>query len=296
MSLVSGPQYGVPFTLEGPDGAKAVFNDETSPFYAGMLVPDECSGLEGAEVRENLVDRTEQDGAIQGAQFYGKRPVVLTGIINSTTTTQRNEMLARIKRASNAMRKDASLTWTPDGGEQMFTRLRRQQRLAISGGWMKKFQISLVAADPRLYSTALTSASVLAAPAAENGRSYDKNFNMSYGAAVPTGILNVTNQGDGESPPVIRIYGPGTNPSVINNTTGQIINLTFTLFTAEEYLELDFFSRTIKLNGQDNRYSAFNFETSEWWYLQPDANEIRLAWSSFTAGAKMEILYRAAWF
>lgn len=296
MSMVSGPQWGIPYTLEGPDGAKAVFNDPTSPYYAGVLIPEECSGLDSAEVRENMVDRTEQDGSIQGPQFYGRRPIVLTGQINATDTITRNEIAARIKRASNAMRQNATLTWTPDGGEQMFASVRRQAPPRITGNWLKKFQIPLVASDPRLYSTTLTNSSVLAAPAAENGRSYNKVFDISYGLPTPSGILNVVNNGDGESPPVIRIYGPGTNPSLTNVTTEQTLNLTYTLVTAEEYLELDFFARTITLNGSTNRYSALNFATSEWWYLQPDANEIRLGWSSFTAGAKMEIFYRDAWF
>lgn len=292
---ISGPQWGVPYTLEGPDGTKAVFNDETSPYYSGILIPEECSGLDSAEVRENIVDRTEQDGAIQGDQFYGKRPVVLTGVIIADSPLVRSEAADRIMRASNSMRKDSSLIWTPEGGEQMFTRLRRQQPTRITGNWRKKFQISMVGADPRIYSTAQNVVSVLAAPAAENGRAYDKNFNMSYGAATPSGILNVVNDGSGQSPPIMRIYGPGINPTLTNNTTGQQINLTYTLVSAEEYLELDFFARTIRLNGSANRYSAFNFETSEWFYLEPGQNEIRLSWSSFTAGAKLEILYRDAW-
>lgn len=295
MSIVSGLQWGVPYTLEGPDGAKAVFNDSTSPFYAGVLIPEECSGLDSAEVRENMADRTELDGSIQGPQFYGKRPIVLTGQINAPDSITRNEMAARIKRASNAMRKNATLTWTPDGGSQMFTRVRRQAPPRITGNWLKKFQIPLVAADPRIYSTTLTSSSVLASPASENGRTYEKTFDFSYGLPTPSGILNVINNGDGESPPIIRIWGAGSNPTLTNVTTGQSLVLNYTMVTGEEYLELDFFARTIKLNGVVNRYSALNFADSEWWYLQPDANEIRLGWSSFTTGAKMEVFYRDAW-
>lgn len=295
MSLVSGPQYGVPYELKGPDGAIAVFNDDTSPYYSGILIPDECSGLDGAEVRENAADRTEMDGSIQGDQFYGKRPVVLTGVMPATSTTSRNEMEARIKRASNAMRSDATLVWTPDGGESMFTRLRRQVRPQISGGWLKKFQLSLVAADPRLYSTALYTASVTPAPAIEAGRGYDKVYDYEYGAATPTGTLFITNQGDGESPPLARIYGPGKNPSLINNTTGQALNFIYTLNTSEEYLEIDFFARTVKFNGEVNRYSALQFATSEWWYLQPDQNEVRIGYTEFGVGAKLEIFYRDAW-
>lgn len=295
MTLVTGPQWGVRFILEGPDGSEAVFNDSTSPNYAGVLIPEECSGLDSAEVRENLTDRTEQDGSIQGDQFYGKRPIVLTGEIPATSAIERNEMLARLKRASNAMRKDAALMWQPSGGENQFVKCRRQQPLRVTGNWLKKFQLSLVAADPRLYSTTLYTGTIEPAPASESGRSYEKAFDYEYGAATPSGTLFINNQGDGESPPIIRIYGPGINPVVYNITTGQQVNLTYTLNTVEEYLELDFFARTIKLNGESNRYSALNFASSDWWLLQPDINEVRIGYSSFSAGAKMEVFYRDAW-
>lgn len=295
MSYVVGPQYGVPYTLEGPDGAIAVFNDQTSPYFAGVLVPEECSGLDSAETRESAAERTEQDGAIQGDNWYGKRAIILGGELLVSGTIARNEAAARVMRASNAMRKDATLIWTPDGGEQVFVKVRRSQRTTIAGNWNKKFQIPLTAADPRIYSTLLTTGTVSAAAATEAGRSYNKKFNYIYGATAANGVLFVTNNGWGESPPIIRVYGPGINPSLINNTTGQSINLTYTLTSAEEYLELDFFNRTIKLQGTSNRYSAMQFATSEWWYLQPDQNEIRLAYSSFSAGAKMEIFYRDAW-
>lgn len=295
MSYVVGPQYGVPYTLTGPDGAQAVFNDTTSPFYAGVLVPEECSGLDSAETRESAAERTEQDGAIQGSNWYGKRPVILAGELRGGGTVLRNEAAARVMRASNAMRRDATLVWTPDGGEQVFVKGRRAQPTRITGNWNKKFQIAVMAADPRIYSTTLTTGTVTAAAASEAGRSYNRVFNYTYGATTPNATLFVTNNGWGESPPIVRIWGPGINPSLINNTTGQAMNLTYTLTSAEEYLELDFFNRTIKLMGTSNRYSAMNFATSEWWYLQPDQNEIRLAYSSFGAGAKMEIFYRDAW-
>lgn len=295
MSYVIGPEYSIPYTLTGPDGAIAVFNDTTSPFYAGTLVPEECSGLESAEVRESSAERTEQDGAIQGNNFFGKRPIILGGeFAPFGSQIQRSEMMARAMRASNAMRKDATLVWTPENGTQVFVKARRNQPTKIAGNWVKKFQLALSAADPRIYSTTLNSATVTPVPATEAGRRYSKTYNKVYGSQAPNGTLFITNNGWGESPPIIRVWGPCINPSIINNTTGQAINLTYTL-NAEQFLELDFFNRTIKLMGTSNRYSAMNFASSEWWYLQPDQNEIRLAFSSYETGAKMEVFYRDAW-
>lgn len=272
-NIGSGPQWGVPFTLEGPDGTKAVFNDSTSAHYAGILIPEECSGLDSAEVRENLADRTELDGAIQGPQYYGRRPIVLTGAIPATSTIVRNEMMARIKRASNAMRANATLTWTPDGGEQLFATIRRQAPLRITGAWLKKFQIPLVAADARLYATTIQTGTIVPGGA---------------------GTVTLTNNGDGEAPLTATIFGPIENPTLTNEATGQSINLTYKLAKGEK-LVLDFLARTIKLAGTTNKYSALNFATSTWWLIQPGENKIKLAQKSYEKGAEVEFSFRDAW-
>lgn len=293
---VVGPEYGVPYTLTGPDGSVAVFNDPTSPYYAGVLNPEECSGLDSAESRENAQERTEQDGAIQGNNWYGKRPVILAGTISPISgAVQRSEMAGRIMQASNAMRGDATLAWTPEGGETVFVKGRRNSNgVKIVGPWIKKFQMALTCADPRIYSAVLNTTEVASSGGVEGGRTYDKTYDYKYGATSPTGIIHVINNGWGESPPIVRVWGPGINPSIINNTTGQAINLVYTL-NAEEYLELDFFARTITLGGTASRYYAMQYETSEWWYLQPGSNEIRLTYASFETGAKMQLFYRDAW-
>lgn len=144
--IPDGPEYGVKFTLEGPDGTKAVFNDSTDPNYVGILSP-ESSGLDSADVRESAADAVEADGGIHGNFFYGRRPVVLQGTIIASSATQRNERASRLKQASNAMRADATLKWTPTGSEEMELKLRRQQPLRITKGFVKEFQLSMVSAS-----------------------------------------------------------------------------------------------------------------------------------------------------
>lgn len=155
MSFV-GVEYGCKYTLTGPDGTVAVFNDSTSPYYVGMLSP-ESSGLDGSEVREDSADRVEADGAIHGAFFAGRRPVILTGTIdNGGSATVRNERVGRLQAASKALREDAILTWKPLGApEELQVSLRLQQPLRITKGFVKDFQVSMVAADPGIYGTAV---------------------------------------------------------------------------------------------------------------------------------------------
>src|SRR5512146_1049320 len=122
-TIPDGPEYGVKYTLEGPDGTKAVFNDSTDPNFVGSLSP-ESSGLDSADVREAAADAVEADGGVHGNFYYGRRPVVLQGTIIASSATQRNERASRLKQASNAMRADATLKWTPTGGEEMELKVR----------------------------------------------------------------------------------------------------------------------------------------------------------------------------
>lgn len=179
MALVTAaPEYGAKFTLTGPDGTRAVFNDSTDVDYVGML-SEETSGLDSAEVREDAAELVEGDGGIHGDFFYGRRPVVLAGDIDGSAVSAsvRNERIARLQKASQAMRGDAKLEWTPAGAGNPRTleTLRRSQALRISGAYHKKFMLPLVAADPRIYGPLAT---------------LEKTYTAPTGTTISTGSAN----------------------------------------------------------------------------------------------------------
>jgi hypothetical protein len=144
---VLGVEYGCKYVLTGPDGTRAVFNDSTDPDFVGILGP-ETSGLDSADVREDATEAVEEDGGHHGDFYDGRRPVVLVGTIIASSATNRNEKSRRIKLASRALRKDATLKWQPAGGPEVELLLRRQQPVRITKGYVKDFQIPMVAADP----------------------------------------------------------------------------------------------------------------------------------------------------
>lgn len=135
-------------------GSRAVFNDSTDPDFVGYLT--DITGLDSAEVRENADNISGQDGGIHGDFFYGRRPITLSGsMINVISAEDRNEKTTKMLQACNAMRADATLEWTPEGGEPTYVKVRRsQQAPRVTGGWAKDFQIGLVSADSKLYSVA----------------------------------------------------------------------------------------------------------------------------------------------
>jgi WD40 repeat protein len=143
------------YELTGPDGTVATFNDPTDANFVGYLT--EITGLDSPEVRDNGENLAGQDGGVHGPFYYGRRPITMTGaLVNLTSTTDREEKITKLRQASNAMRSNATLKWTPPGGEAVYVEVRRQQPLRVSGDWNKTYQLMIVSADARIYAVATT--------------------------------------------------------------------------------------------------------------------------------------------
>lgn len=265
MSGIVGVEYGCPFSLAGPIGVIASFNEEGPSEYVGVLDPSECSGLDSPEVREDTQPRVEDDGSVQGNNFYGPRPIVLAGIIRANSLEQRNERVTRLMAASNAMRANAELLWTPHGGQSMRVLVRRQQPLRVTGGFIKKFQIPLVASDPRLYSA--------------TQHTKESAINV---AQEPENLGNFT------SPAIFELVGPQTNPVIKNETTGKEIKFTYALASGHTLI-IDTLNHTV-YDGATNAYAGFNFTASTWFGLNA-AGKTKFKCTTGT----MKTIWRDAW-
>jgi hypothetical protein len=293
--LPGGPEFGVPYELEGPDGQRAVFNDDSDPDYVGVLA--EVSGLDSPEVRENAADRVEADGGVHGNFWYGRRPFVLTGrLLAGGSAALRNERATKLLRATNAMRADGILRWTPNGSVEQFVRYRRQQPVRITGGFNKECQVALVSSDAPIYSSELLSDSVDASSETPGGRTYNKVYNYSYATGSVVGAtLTATNQGSADTPATLTLTGSITDPVITNVTTGEAIALDVSL-AAGEQLQIDTGHRSIiDPSDNQNRYSTLNFADTTWWALAPGSNTIRLDQYSNGAGASLLVEWRHAW-
>lgn len=287
-----GIEVGIRYDLVGPTGERVSFNEPTDRDFVGWI--EEITGLDGPEVRESSELFVEGDGGIHSDFYYGRRPITFSGIIDASVFgVERNRKITRLLAATNAMRNDALLSWTASGGLPVQVRVRRQNSPRITGGRVKSFQISLVAADPRIYGEAIQIGQVAAGASTSAGFTSPLLSPLSSGAS-PVGQVIVQNLGNAGTPPIISIYGPCNNPVVRNQTTGQQLSFTYSL-AATEHLDIDAQQRTILLNGTTNRYSALNFADSQWFELAPGNNDIRFSTASFSSPASLVILWNHAW-
>lgn len=152
-----GISLSTKYTLIGPDGTRVVFNEPSDADFVGAIT--EVTGLDSPEVRESAENLSGLDGGVHGNFYFGRRPITLSGTIyNVVSAEDRNKKITKLQQATAALRGDATLEWTPSGGEPVYVKVRRQQPLRVSGAWAKEFQVLLVAADPRVYSVATNEA------------------------------------------------------------------------------------------------------------------------------------------
>lgn len=276
---VLGVQYGVKYTLTGPDGTKAVFNDDSDANYVGILTPD-SSGLDSPDVREDSSDRIGADGATHGSFFYGRRPVVLQGNILATSQSDRNSKIDKILAASNALRADATLSWTALSGADVQLAVRRQQPVRITGAHLKAFQIPLVAADPRIYSA--TEHSTTSSTSSGTPGVHDLE-------------VTVSNAGNAQAPVEITLNGALSNSFYVENetTTAKLQFLSGASIAAGHYWVLDSNSHTVLDDAGANKYTQLNLSSSVWFLLDPGSTKINV--HGTMTSCNYTVKWRDAW-
>lgn len=297
-----GVEHGLKYVITGPDGTRAVLNDSTDVDYVGILNPRDgggVTGLERAGVRETSDLLPEADGGVHGVFRRDRLAFTLGGIIPPDAPVTADGWVgrqARLLRATDALAADAILTWTPSGAPPVQVAFREQQPTRITGARPKAFLVAGVSEEAVIYSQALNVASL--SPSGLVGGGFASPLTSPLGSsATAVGALAVTNAGASETWPTIKITGPCTNPNVINGSAGgRGLFLTYTL-AAGEYLLIDTNPRrrTVKLNGEANRYGAIDWTRSAWWPLEPGVNTLNLGFTSYSAPAALEVSWRDAW-
>lgn len=294
-----GVEHGLTYTITGPDGTRAVINDSTDPDFVGFLTPRDSggvTGLERAAVRENADTLPEADGGVHGIFRRERLAFTLQGILPPDGPVTADSWVgrqARLLRATDALAADATLKWTPSSAVPVQVSFRAQQATRISGARPKTFMVAGVSQDPAAYSQALNFSQLVPSAAAPGGFAFPIVFPWASSAAS-VGGLAVTNAGSIETWPTLTINGPCANPSILLGGVGLYLN--YTLATGE-YLVIDTSprSRTVKLGGTANRYSAIDWTRSQWFSLQPGVNTLQLGFTSYSSPASLEVRWRDAW-
>jgi hypothetical protein len=156
---------------------------------------------------------------------------------------------------------------------------------------MAPVQFRMFAEDPRIYTSTLITLPVSLGGTVTTGLGFSFGFDFGFGAVSGSLNVNAANEGNRPTPATFIIYGPVTNPRILNDTTGTEMQFAITVESGET-LVVDTKYRTVKLDGTSNRRNTLVAPT--WFHLDPGDNFLRYLAES-GGSTPMDVQYRHAW-
>lgn len=285
-------EYGSYTSLVGSDGTTVMFNSGS-----GLILTD-VSGFDSPNIRTNVQDLPEADGAVAGNSYLGQRPITLTGVIAASDAASRNALIINLQRALRGLRADATLQASPSGLPAMQA-TGRVVNLRVTGQWLKQFQIQMICQDPRIYSQTLhTSTATQAGTPAAPGASFSWAFPVNWGGGggAYSVAVNLTNAGNFAAPLILQAGGPITSPQFTDATSGASIYIDGVTVASGQTLTVDTLARTVTLTpGGTNFYQYLRFPGSAWFNLDPGSSTIQLWGTGTSAATALTCQWRDAW-
>lgn len=246
------------------------------------------------EVREN---RPGMHGQIDYANLLGERLLILNGKILAGSVSERNN---RRQPFIDAFKTDGEYDWlkfqvSGDIAKQIYCKVID---LKIDDSFeydffTRDFTINLLAVDPLIYSQSQENKKVYI-PSTEGGFIFPITFPFAFGTVQTGGKIVCSNDGNFPTLPVVKLFGPLTNPKIRNNDDEQKEILINMEVSAGDWLEINFLEKTIMLNSTASRYNYLSSD-SKWWVIKPGNNEIEFRDSLGNTTAYAEIVFRSAW-
>lgn len=230
-------------------------------------IVEKLEGWDSPDVRSGSSPRPQDDGVFAPAFRHGGRELELTGHLLAPSIEAAFAAKNDLAGAVN-LREPLLLVVHEDVSRQASV-VRSGRLLIEQRSRHVRFQLPLLAVDPRRYST--TEDTLTVAPGA-------------------TGTA--TNAGDVATRPTAIISGPVDTPTLTNETTGEELSFDLVLAAGEE-LEVDFDLRTATVDGVTARpYLVAGYR---WWELAPGDTTVALDAVSSSGTAGLELRWRSAW-
>lgn len=247
-------------------------------------------------VRAVADDRPLASGTDDRTRFHSARVVTLDLTARGDRNVKQTELGPYLVPFAR------SFLFFPAGdGTERRVLLRARDRTAPFDGPPGKHRIiaQFDAPNGTVETALLGQAVATATEQVEPGFAFNLTFDLSFPLSTPVGATGVFTFGDALCPPVLRLFGPCTNPRIENvsepDEEGRAKRLAFDItLGAGEFLEVDVRERTVKLNGNPrrDRYGTLDFPESRWWTLQPGDNLVRYFPEVFAGASRAEVDFR----
>lgn len=247
-------------------------------------------------LRLSSVERPRRHGVFDGATYYGGRTITVVGTaqaVSRAAAVRAMDIIASVCAWDSSILYPFTVVEPGQPTRRCMVRLAGDTKISAPyGGYDFDFQIMLLAPDPRRYSDAQTLISLALPTPGPTGLTFPSMAPLSLlGSGLLANRVTLTNAGTINTLPVVTVYGPVTNPTLGNSTTGQTLIFNIDI-AAGEYLVVDFDTRAALLGGTAPRTYTID-PSSSWWELRPGGNDVVFTATAGTGTAS--IVYRSAW-
>lgn len=164
------------------------------------------------------------------------------------------------------------------------------------GGWASQLTgVLLKANDPTFYDPAGESV-LFALGGGSDALTIPHSVPMFVGASVIDATTVVNNQGNWQAlPHLIRITGPLTDPVIINETTGEVLDFTgVSIADSAHGIDIDLrygYKTVVDFDGLNAIQYLSSGSDLATWHLEPGANSIRVTGTAATMASQVEIAF-----
>jgi hypothetical protein len=279
------------------NGAQVIFNDDDVPFRRFQMTVD---------TRTSERPKGQRHGIWPARTYLGKRIFNCEGDLLLDTSAE--YIIKRIELMNAVMPRQQLGQFAQGTLYIRFTGINEElSAVCAIDGWPEipmealspsrsPYLVNFKSFDPRLYGEERSWELTLEDP---TGRSYPKTYDKSYPQGSTTNEAVLTNSGNIETYPKIRIYGPITNPGLALNMSYnqmQVLVQSDGLTIPEnDYVDLDFEKPTAARSNGANVYNYFI--GSDWWALEPApiSSTIRLFAGDWASPARAIVTWRNAY-
>lgn len=242
---------------------------------ASPYVIEKVTGLGVADIRNSSFLFSGRSGGMVTDQHYGFRIIVITGKVGRNGGTREQHQIDRQAMLAALPINETIPVYITDFAGNTYRTDPNITDVKVeynTGGRTSDFMIQLTAGDPLFYSTdGGDEQTALVNRVAQGG--YVTPYILPVEWESGSAATIVDNNGNAPAFPVITISDSATNPSIENQATGEIFELTLSTVDGDE-LVIDMGARTATLNGS-NILGNVTTESS-WWALEVGDNPIVL--------------------
>lgn len=243
-------------------------------FYVDWRM-QKLDGWDSPDADENAENRTGADGAFDAPNYYGARLVTVGGMFTAPDYETREAAEYRLRQAVPL--RGRLIRLRIDETTPKYVLGRRSGRLKITpvDDVHTQWEATILAPDPRKYGIDPVQVTLsIAQPASGLAPPWTPPI-LLPDRLGGTDTVTVTNSGIYETQPLIRIPGPGSDPQILNLTTG--LHLAFDLeLGVTDYLLIDCHTGACLLNGVAQRSPLPGSAVVQEFMIQPGPNRLQL--------------------